>query len=102
HAPCTTPLRYATHVRSPPVGYNGRNLTTYGPSNTAPTNAGDYTASATFAGDANHAASSPASADFTISPAGSTTTVVCTGTPFTYDGKPHGCTATWADRKSDG
>src|SRR5205807_7191971 len=61
-----------------------------------------YTAITTFAGYANHAARSPASADFTISPAGSTTTVVCTGTPFTYDGKPHGCTATWASTSSDG
>ena len=36
------------------VSYSGRNGTTYGPSTTAPTNAGFYTASASFGGDANH------------------------------------------------
>ncbi|MGI8734132.1 MAG: MBG domain-containing protein, partial [Pyrinomonadaceae bacterium] len=40
------------------VNYSGRNATTYGPSTTAPTSAGDYTASATFAGDSNHNGSS--------------------------------------------
>jgi parallel beta-helix repeat protein len=48
-----------------PLTFAGRNGTTYGPSTTPPTNAGDYTASASFAGDANHA-SSAGSADFTI------------------------------------
>src|SRR5207248_10070326 len=77
-----------------PVSYSGRNGTTYGPSPTAPTNAGDYTASASFGGDANHSASS-GSKDFSISKAGSATTVVCSGAPFTYNG--HG-----QDRKSVG
>jgi CSLREA domain-containing protein len=39
------------------VSYQGRNATVYGPSNTAPTNIGDYTASASFAGDTNYAGS---------------------------------------------
>ncbi|HEX8686852.1 MAG TPA: MBG domain-containing protein, partial [Pyrinomonadaceae bacterium] len=51
------------------VTYAGRNGTVYGPSNTAPTNAGDYTASASFPGDANHNTSS-GSADFRILKAG--------------------------------
>src|SRR2546425_6569867 len=38
--------------------YGGRNATSYGPSTTAPTNAGDYTASASFTGDDNHDSSS--------------------------------------------
>src|SRR5207249_266896 len=36
------------------VSYSGRSGTVYGPSTTAPSNAGDYTASASFGGDANH------------------------------------------------
>ena len=40
------------------VSYSGRNSTVYGPSNTAPTNAGDYTASASYAGDSNYNPSS--------------------------------------------
>ena len=47
------------------VSYAGRNGTTYGPSNTAPTNGGDYTASASYAGDSNYNASSD-SKDFSI------------------------------------
>ncbi|MGZ5544398.1 MAG: beta strand repeat-containing protein, partial [Limisphaerales bacterium] len=69
------------------VSYGGRNGTSYGPSDTAPTDAGDYTASAAFAGDDNHSASSD-SKDFTINKAASTTTVVCTAGPFTYNGSP--------------
>ena len=56
------------------VTYTGRNATTYGPSTTAPTNAGDYTASASFAGDSNHTASSD-SRDFQIAKANQTITV---------------------------
>jgi hypothetical protein len=51
------------------VTYTGRNGTVYGPSTTAPTNAGDYTAAAGFPGDADHNASS-GSADFRIAKAG--------------------------------
>ena len=40
------------------VTYEGRNGTTYGPSTTAPTASGDYTASASFAGDSNYSGSS--------------------------------------------
>jgi probable HAF family extracellular repeat protein len=56
-----------------PLTYAGRNGTTYGPSTTAPTNAGDYTASASFAGDANHTSSSD-SKDFQIAKASQTIT----------------------------
>ena len=70
------------------VTYTGRNTTVYGPSTTPPTNAGDYTASASYPGDANHTASSD-SKDYTIARAASVTTVTCpasvvfTGAPLT-------------------
>lgn len=48
-----------------PVTYTGKNGTVYGPSTTAPTAAGEYSATATFAGDANHTGSS-GSANVTI------------------------------------
>src|SRR5215217_669046 len=51
------------------------------------TGAGTATASATFAGDANHNGSSDTE-EFTIGKASSTTTVTCTGGPFTYTGNP--------------
>jgi hypothetical protein len=44
------------------VTYAGRNTTSYGPSTTPPTNAGDYTASASYAGDANYLPSSDSEA----------------------------------------
>ncbi len=50
------------------LSYTGRNGTSYGPSTTAPTNAGDYTASANFSGDDNHNGSSD-SKDFSIAKA---------------------------------
>src|SRR5213075_969152 len=40
------------------VTYTGVSGTTYGPSTTAPTNVGTYSASASYAGDANHGSSS--------------------------------------------
>ena len=51
------------------VTYAGRNGTVYAASTTAPTNAGDYTASAVFAGDANHSGTSE-SRDYSIAKAG--------------------------------
>jgi hypothetical protein len=56
------------------VTYSGRNTTAYGPSTAAPTNAGDYTASASFGGDINHTASSD-SKPYSISKANQTITV---------------------------
>ncbi|HEY0174093.1 MAG TPA: Ig-like domain repeat protein [Pyrinomonadaceae bacterium] len=53
------------------VSYAGRNATTYGPSTTAPTNAGDYTASASYAGDSNYQPSSDGE-DYTIAKAATT------------------------------
>ena len=55
------------------VSYAGRNGTAYGPSATAPTNAGDYTASASYGGDSNHDGSSD-SKDFQIAKAAQTIT----------------------------
>ncbi|HWW76534.1 MAG TPA: choice-of-anchor Q domain-containing protein, partial [Pyrinomonadaceae bacterium] len=68
------------------VTYTGRNGTNYPASPTAPTNAGDYAASATFAGDANHDGSGN-SKDFSIAKALSTTTVTCAGGNV-YTGSP--------------
>ena len=64
--------------------YIGINGTAYGPSTNAPMNAGQYEASASFAGDANHTANAGA-ADFTIGKATSTTTTIGAG-PYTYNG----------------
>jgi hypothetical protein len=66
------------------VSYAGRNATSYGPSATAPTNAGDYTASASYAGDANHDGSNN-SANFSISKASSSTAITCPAS-VTYNG----------------
>jgi hypothetical protein len=68
-----------------PVSYVGRNATVYGPSATAPTNAGDYAATANFTGDNNHGSSSD-SKNFSIAKATSATTVTCPAGPFVYNG----------------
>jgi hypothetical protein len=78
--------------QSLPVTYTGRNATTYGPSATAPTNAGDYTASATFSGDANHTGSSD-SKNFAISKASSATVVTFEVGPYVYRGTAFTATA---------
>src|SRR5207249_7560763 len=65
------------------VSYSGRNGTVYGPSSTAPSNAGDYTASASFGGDANHDGSND-SKDYSITKA-SVTATAGSGSA-TYDG----------------
>src|SRR5205085_5425840 len=62
------------------VNYTGRNATVYGPSTTAPTGAGDYTAAATFNGDANHNGSSD-SKDFQIAKAATTTALASSANP---------------------
>jgi hypothetical protein len=64
---------------------------TYGPSTTAPSAAGDYTAGASYGGDVNHT-SSQDSEDYTIFQAPSVTMVSVADA--TYDGLPHGGTAT--------
>jgi hypothetical protein len=69
------------------VTYVGRNGTVYPSTTTAPTNAGDYTASASFSGDTNHGGSSD-SRPFTIGKANATVTV--NGYTGTYNGAAHG------------
>jgi hypothetical protein len=64
------------------VSYIGRLSTVYGPTTTAPTNAGDYTASASYAGDTNHTGSND-SKDYSIAKAPVTATAG--GGGATYD-----------------
>ena len=68
-----------TVIATLPVTYDG--------ASEAPVNAGLYTASATFEGDANYQSTS-ASATVRINAA--TPAVVVSGGPFTYDAQPHG------------
>ena len=58
------------------VSYSGTGTTVYGPTATAPTNAGTYTAAATYAANAGYETSSD-SKPFAISKATSSTTVTC-------------------------
>ena len=53
--------------------YVGTGGTTYGPTSVAPTNAGAYTVTASYSGDANHTGSSSNALAFTISQASSIT-----------------------------
>jgi hypothetical protein len=62
---------------APTLSYRGANGTVYGPTATAPTNAGDYTVTAAFAGNGNYSAAPSAPVAFTISPA-----------PLTVAGQP--------------
>ncbi len=64
----------------------------YGPSATAPTNAGSYTATATVAADANYSGATSAPYPFTIAQA--TATINVTGYSVTYDGNAHTATGT--------
>ncbi|HZI18503.1 MAG TPA: MBG domain-containing protein [Pyrinomonadaceae bacterium] len=73
------------------VTYAGRNGTTYGPSADAPTNAGEYTASATYAGGDNHEGSGD-SRDFVISKAAAAITLG--NLSQTFDGSPKVAAAT--------
>src|SRR6185369_9858023 len=98
---CTTgaPFTYTGSPIEPCVatatGAGGLNETVTPVTYTNNTGAGAATASATFAGDANHDGST-GNGGFTINKAGSTVTVVCTtGAPFTYTGSPiEPCVAT--------
>jgi hypothetical protein len=84
------------------VSYQGINGTSYGPTTVAPTDAGQYEADASYAGSTDFFAAA-GSANFTINQAGSTTTVTWAGgTSTTYDGNPHGATASWASTSTDG
>ena len=69
------------------VTYAGIDGTDYASSTTAPTDVGEYQASASFAGNTDHTGSSN-TADFAISPA--TATITVTGFSGGYDGEPHG------------
>ncbi len=82
--------------------YAGTGSTTYGPSATAPVNAGTYSVTATYVGDANHNGSTSTATGFTIIKASSTTTVTDAG--GIYNGNPFpetGANATGANGLSD-
>ncbi len=65
----------------------------YGPTATAPTDAGSYRATATYAASGGYVASE-ASVDYVVGRAASTVTLTLNGTsPFPFDGQPHGATA---------
>jgi hypothetical protein len=86
-------------VLSPAVtlSYTGTSGTTYGPTSTAPTAAGSYTVTASFAGNVDYAAASD-TASLTIGKAAPACTV--TGYNVTYTGSAH--TATGACLGTDG
>ncbi len=69
--------------------YVGTGLTTYGPSATAPTNAGTYTATATVAADGNYTTASSTATAFTIGQATPTVTVTVAG-PYVFNGSAQG------------
>ncbi|MDD5701073.1 MAG: MBG domain-containing protein [Dehalococcoidales bacterium] len=94
------------------VSYTGRDGTAYGPTGAAPVNVGDYTASAEFAGDANHSGCS-AGRDFSITAAGLTITasdasktygetITFTGTEFSVTGLASGESIAGVTLASDG
>ena len=87
---CTAgPFTYDGSAKTPcsanVTGAGGLNQAVTPVSYTNNTGAGTATASATFAGDANHNGST-GTKDFTIGKANTTTTVSCTAGPFTYTG----------------
>ena len=90
----------ATAVTTNPSGEGVANPSvTYSPGPGAPVNAGTYTASASYPGDDTYEASSD-SKQFTIAQAASMVTV--TASTATYDGSPHGGTATVANASDGG
>jgi hypothetical protein len=74
------------------LAYSGTGATTYGPSATAPTNAGTYQVTAQTVGNANNAAGTSAPAALTINKA--TATIAVTGYCATFNGNPHTATGT--------
>jgi len=76
------------------LSYTGTGSTTYGPTATAPTNAGTYQVVAHTNGDANNNSGDSTPAVLTINKASSATTINCPSN-VTYDGSPKTpCTAT--------
>ena len=87
--------------------YLGTGFTSYGPSSLAPSNAGTYSVTASYAGDANHfgSASDPPTF-FTVNQVGSESTVTLASEfvngLVTFDGSPHGASAIWTSTGTDG
>ncbi len=80
-----TPIDYQTPVT---LSYSGTSNSgaAYGPSATAPTNAGNYTVKTSFAGDTNYIAGSSAAVAIIINKA--TPTVTASGNTCTFNGSP--------------
>ncbi len=72
--------------------YVGTGATTYGPSATAPTNAGTYTVTATVAADGSYTSASSSATAFSIGLATPVVTVTAGG-PFTFNGAAQGLNA---------
>jgi hypothetical protein len=72
--------------------YTGTGATTYGPTATAPTNAGTYQVVAHTDGDTNSAAADSTATAITINKANPV--VTATGGSFAFDGNPHGGSGT--------
>ena len=80
--PCTGTVTGANLATTPSIGYSPN-----------ATDAGQVTATGTYAGDTNHEAGST-SKQYSIGQAGSTVTVTCGAAPQVYDGAAHAsCTA---------
>jgi hypothetical protein len=77
---------------TPTFTYVGTGTTVYAASTTAPTNAGTYTVTASYAGDANHTGGSIAAIPFTIAQAAPTLSVTDTG--GVYNATPYNATGT--------
>ena len=93
---CPSSVAYDGSAKTPcsasVTGAGGLNAT-LAPTYAGNTDAGTATASASFAGDANHDGSSDTE-NFQITQAASTVTVTCGSGPFTYTGAPQSpCTA---------
>ncbi len=72
--------------------YVGVSGTVYGPSATPPTNAGNYTVTASYSGDSNYNAASSGATAFSIAKATPTATLSVTNSPVTYTGSAQSAT----------
>ena len=82
----------ATPTGTVTFSYVGTGATTYGPSATQPTDAGTYSVTASYPGDANYNSASSAPLAFTIAKATPTATLAVSNSPVTYTGSAQAAT----------